>query len=60
MGLTILAVLIGGWRANGGVRGGSWSWTNITGWMLGMFWVGMAAASLVPSRNFSLLGLASR
>jgi hypothetical protein len=55
MGLTILAVLLGGWKARGG--GGSWSWTNVTGWVLGVFWVGMAVVSIVPGRT---LGLAAR
>src|SRR4051794_9874302 len=48
MGLTILAVLVAGWRAHG--PGRTWTWTNVTGWLLGLFWVGMAAASLAPGR----------
>jgi hypothetical protein len=57
MGLTILAVLLAGWKAQGAARGGSWSWTNVTGWVLGIFWVGMAIAAMIPGRT---LGLASR
>jgi hypothetical protein len=48
MGLTILAVLIAGWRCRLG--GPGWSWTNVTGWVLGLFWVGMAATTLLPAR----------
>jgi hypothetical protein len=48
MGLTILAVLLAGWRCRISARG--WSWTNVTGWILGLFWVGMAVASMAPGR----------
>ncbi|MDR3634856.1 MAG: hypothetical protein P4L84_13715 [Isosphaeraceae bacterium] len=48
MGLIILAVLVAGWRSRMAVW--SWSWTNVTGWVLGLFWVGIALASWVPSR----------
>ena len=48
MGLTMLAVLMAGWRMRSGARG--WSWTNVTGWILGLFWVGMAVTTLVPAR----------
>jgi hypothetical protein len=49
MGLTILAVLLAGWRCR--LPGRAWSWTNVTGWVLGLFWVGLAVASLVPGRG---------
>jgi hypothetical protein len=49
MGLTILAVLLAGWRCR--VAGRNWSWTNVTGWVLGLFWVGLALASLTPGRG---------
>ncbi len=55
MGLTMLAVLLAGWRARGAGR--NWSWTNVTGWILGLFWVGMAMSALVPAGS---IGLASR
>ena len=55
MGLTMLAVLLAAWRCR--VAGASWSWTNVAGWALGLFWVGMAAWTLVPGR---VLGLAMR
>lgn len=55
MGLTMLAVLVAGWRCRIGVR--HWSWTNVTGWVLGLFWVMMAFSTLLPNR---LGGLASR
>jgi hypothetical protein len=48
MGLTILAVLVAGWRCRLGTR--SWAWTNVTGWILGVYWVAMAIANIVPSR----------
>lgn len=46
MGLTILAVLLAGWRSRSAGR--NWSWTNVTGWVLGLFWVGMALSTLWP------------
>ncbi|WP_435022052.1 hypothetical protein TA3x_002706 [Tundrisphaera sp. TA3] len=55
MGLIILAVLLAGWRCR--IGGSQWTWTNVTGWVLGIYWVGMAATTLVPART---LGLASR
>ncbi len=55
MGLTILAVLLAAWRCR--VAGSSWTWTNVTGWALGLFWVAMAATTLLPAR---VLGMAMR
>lgn len=55
MGLTMLAVLLAAWRMRGGSR--NWSWTNVTGWVLGLFWVGLSLASLWPN---SPVRLASR
>ena len=46
MGLTTLAVGLAGWRLGG--SGVSWSWTNVVGWGLGLFWVGMGLATLWP------------
>jgi hypothetical protein len=43
LGLIILAVLLAGWRC--GLAHRNWSWTNVAGWMLCAFWVGMAACS---------------
>jgi hypothetical protein len=43
MGLAILAMLLAGWRC--GLAGRDWSWTNVVGWALGLFWVGMALSS---------------
>src|SRR4051812_22643667 len=48
MGMTILAVWLAGWRCR--VAGRGWSWTNVTGWVLGLFWVGMAVAATWPVR----------
>ena len=47
MGLTILAVLLAGWRWRPSSH--DWSWTNVTGWVLGLFWVGMGFASVFPA-----------
>jgi hypothetical protein len=59
MGLIILAVMLAGLRS--GLAGRDWSWTNVTGWALGLFWVGMAVASwaLAPASGLGA-GLASR
>ena len=59
MGLIILAVLIAGLRS--GLAGRDWSWTNVTGWALGLFWVGMAIATWALAPGVGLApGLASR
>ena len=55
MGLTILAVILAAWRCR--VVGSNWSWTNVAGWSLGVFWVVMAATTLLPVKT---LGLALR
>jgi hypothetical protein len=52
MGLTILVVLLAAWRCR--VAGASWSWTNVTGWVLGLFWVGMAGYTLLPATVFGV------
>lgn len=52
MGLTILAVVVAAWRLRGGGR--DWSWTNVLGWVLGLFWIGMGVAALWPSRGLGL------
>jgi hypothetical protein len=52
MGLTILAVLLAGWRCR--ITGRSWSWTNVTGWVLGLFWVGLALSTMWSSRAVGL------
>lgn len=43
-GLTMLAVMLAGLRLREGER--EWSWTNVTGWILGLFWVGMGLAQV--------------
>lgn len=55
MGLIVLAVAVAAWRCRLG--GGQWTWTNVIGWALGIFWVALAGAALVPART---LGLAAR
>jgi hypothetical protein len=49
MGMTMLAVMAAGWRTRGASAG--WSWTNVTGWVLGLFWVGMGLAGLLTPRT---------
>lgn len=51
MGLIILAVLLAGWRCR--ISGRNWSWTNVTGWTLGLFWVGVALLNWLPPRVLS-------
>jgi hypothetical protein len=46
MGLTVLAVLLAGWKWRSRAR--DWSWTNVAGWVLGLFWVGMGLATIAP------------
>lgn len=57
MGMMILAVLISGWRC--GLAGRNWSWTNVTGWALGILWISLAVSSWVL-RPGTFPGLASR
>ncbi|MDB5351153.1 MAG: hypothetical protein JWN86_2400 [Planctomycetota bacterium] len=52
MGLVMLAVLVAAWRMKSGSR--SWAWTNVTGWVLGVFWVGLALATFVPGNPVRL------
>jgi hypothetical protein len=57
LGLAILAVLLAGWKC--GLADRNWSWTNVVGWLLSAFWVGMAFCSwfLAPALR---AGLATR
>jgi hypothetical protein len=43
LGLTVLAVLVAGWKC--GLAQRNWSWTNVAGCLLSAFWVGMAICS---------------
>jgi hypothetical protein len=54
LGLAILAVLLAGWKC--GLADRNWSWTNVTGWLLSAFWVGMAFSSwlLSPAARIGL------
>jgi hypothetical protein len=47
MGLTMLAVLLAGWKC--GMASWKWSWTSLTGWLLSTFWIGMAIFSWLQS-----------
>ncbi|WP_165219246.1 hypothetical protein [Aquisphaera insulae] len=58
MGLAILAVLLAGWRC--GLAARNWSWTNVTGWALGLFWIGMAVGSWWLPPAGGLAGLVAR
>jgi len=58
MGLAMLAVLLAGWRC--GLASRDWSWTNVMGWALGVFWVAMAAGSWFLTPASGLSGLVSR
>jgi hypothetical protein len=49
MALTMLAVLLAGWRARGAER--DWSWTNLVGWVLALFWIGAGVTTFFPSRT---------
>ncbi len=55
MGLTILAVLLASWRLQGGGASRNWSWTNVVGWLLGLFWIGLALSTFLPEelRSFT-------
>jgi hypothetical protein len=50
MGLMILAVLLAGWKC--GLAESNWSWTNVTGWVLSTFWVGVAVCSWFVAPGF--------
>ena len=52
LGLVMLAVLISSWRTRSTAR--SWAWTNVTGWALGVFWVCLASATLLPGNPLRL------
>jgi hypothetical protein len=59
MGLIILAVLVAGLRS--GLTGKDWSWTNVTGWALGLFWIGLAFTSwLLTTSSWAAPGLVQR
>jgi hypothetical protein len=47
LGLAALASMIAGWRIYG--PGAGWTWTNVTGWILGVFWVFGGGLALLPS-----------
>lgn len=48
MGLTILAVVVAGWRLRANAGGRNWAWTNVVGWVLGGFWVALGVSSYLP------------
>ncbi len=55
-GLTALAVLISGWRC--GVQAKSWTWTNVVGLVLAVFWVGMGLWAIGSSASTRFVSLA--
>lgn len=52
MGLIILAVGVAAWRGRSGAK--SWAWTNVAGWGLGIFWIGLALATIAPGNPVRL------
>lgn len=54
MGLIVLAVLLAGWKC--GLADWNWSWTNVTGWILSLFWIAMGFCSwfVAPAWRASL------
>jgi hypothetical protein len=52
LGLIMLAVAAAAWRSHAG--GKNWSWTNVTGWALGLFWIGLALAAYAPGTGVRL------
>ncbi len=55
MGMVVLAVIAASWKLKGAGR--SWAWTNVTGWLLGIFWVALGLASLLPGNPVRLASL---
>ena len=49
LGPTALAVMIAGWSI--GRDRWSWTWTSLTGWLLGLIWVGMGALDVWNRRQ---------
>lgn len=49
LGPVILSVMIGGWRT--GRLAWSWTWTSVTGWVLGLIWIGIWILSMLPQRT---------
>ena len=49
LGPAVLAVMIAGWLL--GRRRWSWTWTSLTGWLLGLIWVGMGVLAIWSSRQ---------
>ncbi|GIW88862.1 MAG: hypothetical protein KatS3mg108_3186 [Isosphaeraceae bacterium] len=47
LGLAVAAVALASWRLHG--PGRLWTWTNVTGWLLGLFWITAGAAALIPT-----------
>ncbi len=56
LGIAMLAVLLAGWKC--GLANRNWSWTNVMGWILSAFWIGMAFCSwfLIPAGRSGLTG----
>lgn len=49
LGPVILSVMIGGWLT--GRLAWSWTWTSVTGWLLGLIWIGIWILSMLPQRT---------
>ncbi len=54
MGLFLLAVLLAGWKC--GLAHRNWTWTNVAGWLLSLYWVTTGALSwILPATARGLL-----
>ena len=53
LGPVALAVLIGGWRT--GRAAWSWTWTGVTGWVLGLLWIGLGVLEMLPQDRLPFL-----
>ena len=49
LGPVVLAVMVGGWRI--GRSAWSWTWTSVTGWLLGLIWIGIWILAMLPERS---------
>jgi hypothetical protein len=58
LGLFALAIALGGWKGRSDAT--NWSWTNVLGWMLGLFWIGLAAWTLFPDSSTPALARSIR
>ncbi len=53
LGLIVLAVVLAGWRTRS--SSWNWSWTNVLGWILACFWIGLAVLEILPDHLLSFM-----